>query len=733
VLAAAVVVARATMLETLRNPLDVYPGSDAVPRGPGAGTGVVLDVVACFPGLLVLARRVLDPRFVLRRAWSFLPLAGLAVLIVASTTWSGDRFAAAVSGFHWLAASVLLWSAAQLVRDWAHLRLVAAVAFGLLLVQIGQGLYYRYVEFPELRAQWEKNKAEILRQRGWEPGSFHALQFEKRLVSGEIMGFNSSENSFGAVVVLLATLAAGVMIQRVVDDDGPAWAAVAGAGAALGILVICHLRSRTAYATPVIGAAALAAVWVLRRWLGRHARLGYACGVALVVLALAAVVGHGLYHGTLPSDSLAFRWRYWTASARLFTQHPLAGVGWDNFGPHYLAVRLPVAAEEIKDPHNFVVRFATELGGVGLLLLVAWMLSLWWELSRAVTPVADEHDTAAQPALPPLRRIGPGARPDPSPALAMAVAVGVVAMVINVLASIDWSQSVAFVSLELMRRVGFLCLFLVGSAAVAVRSAQSQDLDDRRAPWVLYALMVGLGLFLVHNLVDFSLFEPGPMTLFMFLCGAALGVRLDDPATASAGRPRVATGMLIGLCIAWVVVAGTFVAPLVMAEQAAAEGDEALRLRSAARAADDYARALDAVPYNADYAFRAGRALLFAPDARPHADRAVAMLDRAAALDPDRAEYWLARANAESLRPNPDAAQIRGGYERALGLDPNSVQVRLEYAALLRRLGDPAGARGQYQAALRYNDLLSPDEPKRLSAEKVEQVRKAIAELGGAG
>jgi hypothetical protein len=76
---------------------------------------------------------------------------------------------------------------------------------------------------------------------------------------------------------------------------------------------------------------------------------------------------------------------------------------------------------------------------------------------------------------------------------------------------------------------------------------------------------------------------------------------------------------------------------------------------------------------------------------------------------------------------------MRRGYEQALRLDPNSVQVRLDYAALLRRLGDAAGARGQYEAALRYNDLLSPDEPKRLSAEKVEQVRKAVAELASAG
>jgi hypothetical protein len=59
------------------------------------------------------------------------------------------------------------------------------------------------------------------------------------------------------------------------------------------------------------------------------------------------------------------------------------------------------------------------------------------------------------------------------------------------------------------------------------------------------------------------------------------------------------------------------------------------------------------------------------------------------------------------------------------------VQVRLDYAALLRRVGDTVAAWQQYAEALRYNDLLSPDEPKRLPPEKVAEVRKAIADLPG--
>ena len=64
VLAAALVLARSTMLETLRNPLDIQPGAEPVPRGPGPGTGLILDLLCCVPALLVLARRAFNRHLV---------------------------------------------------------------------------------------------------------------------------------------------------------------------------------------------------------------------------------------------------------------------------------------------------------------------------------------------------------------------------------------------------------------------------------------------------------------------------------------------------------------------------------------------------------------------------------------------------------------------------------------------------------------------------------------------
>src|SRR5687768_4026771 len=63
VLALGLVLARATMMEILRDPLDVTPGAPPVPRAPGPGASLVLDLLAWVPALLVLARGALDRTF----------------------------------------------------------------------------------------------------------------------------------------------------------------------------------------------------------------------------------------------------------------------------------------------------------------------------------------------------------------------------------------------------------------------------------------------------------------------------------------------------------------------------------------------------------------------------------------------------------------------------------------------------------------------------------------------
>ena len=65
-------------------------------------------------------------------------------------------------------------------------------------------------------------------------------------------------------------------------------------------------------------------------------------------------------------------------------------------------------------------------------------------------------------------------------------------------------------------------------------------------------------------------------------------------------------------------------------------------------------------------------------------------------------------------------------YQSALGLDPNDVGLRLAYADALEKLGDKDFAKEQYREALRRDDELPKDEPKRLTEKKRKEIETAI-------
>jgi O-antigen ligase/tetratricopeptide (TPR) repeat protein len=703
------VCARAGMSEELRDPFDPRPGVEAPPRMPGPATSLFLDLLCCVPALMVLARRVFDRNYVIRWSWSHVFMGVLALWMALSVAWAGDRFAAMVGAANFIAALVVVWSASQLVRSWGRMRLVAAAVFGLFLVYIAAGLEYRFLDLPQFRKDWQEHRKERLGDQGLEEGTFAARQFELKVLGGDRGCFSDSPNTYAAALILMAIVAAGVVAQRRSNRDRIGWVIAVAVALLPAVVVIYHTHSRTALASALLGAVLLGVLRLLSGRLAARATLVYCLSVALFFLGAAAIVGHGLARNSLIDRSLTFRWYYWTGAARLVASHPVAGVGWGNFGQRYLQVRLPAATEEVKDPHNFIVRFFAELGVVGGSLLVAWMLFLWWELTR--------------PVLPAPGPMGPTAAKQRGTRLLAAVAA--CAVLLNVAISIDWGANGAWVFLQICRRLVGGAVLLAGLAAACLESLAEEKLDERACPWVLYGVLVGLGMFLLHSLIDFALFETGALFIFALLLGGALGLRQ----ASMAGRKR-RTGVVIGVFIAatvlWLIVAGALWGRTAAAESAAAEAQDAIRSRHFNEAFAGYDRAWTEQPLNADYAFHAAEALVYqrAPRSYVHG-----MLETAIQANPYAVKYRLFQAGYELEQPAPDAAIIRHAYERVLRLDPRNVGACIAYADALAKLGDKPEAARQYRHALAVDDELPPDEPKRLPKTRREEVEHKIAEL----
>jgi O-antigen ligase len=713
VLALAVVIARLTTPDALREPWEASPGGS--PRGlePGPATALMFDLLAAIPALLVLFRRVVDRDYRLHFRVSPLLLLGLAVWAVLSTGWSADRFAAAVVSCHFFAAACLLWAMSQLVRSADRFRIVSALCFGLLLVLVTQTVMYKFVEGPETARFFKDNQASFQREQGTDPNSLKAKMMEHKVLSGEVISFFKSPNSLAAVGVLLFFGCCGLGVQKIVDGEPREWLLLSAIAAGSLVWILLMARSKTSAATPFIGLAILAVFAVARGRIRTHFRLAYLAGVGLVVFAMIAVIGHGLYHhGLFPghfSNSLDFRWKYWVASGRMFTDHPWIGVGWDNFGLHYLAHRLPEAAEEISDPHNLLVRFFTELGAVGGILCIAWLLRLAWELTVPAAAIDGE------------------APAENSPGIRSIVAIILLGMLLHLTANMDFSQPLLDLLALMMKPILYLLALLLGTLGAAMLSPHTWSLDTRPAPWVVYCAITGLGMFLLHNLIDFSLFEAGAMSVFMMLAGASLGL------APAPDRRRTHRGFAVGAAFTavtvWLAAASFFVAPVFAAEQWLTAGNESIRtapaddrdgyIRHFREAATDFANASGLVPFNADYVFEQARTTAAIGDfAAAHN-----LLANAERLNPLRIDAYRLDAQLELESPHPNVAAVRTDFDTVIRLNPNDVSLHEQYAEALDHFGLHEQARVQYQAALDADDALPIGEPKRLSPDEVEQLK----------
>jgi O-antigen ligase/tetratricopeptide (TPR) repeat protein len=689
-IAISVVIARSTMMESLRDPFGATMDSTLAPRNAGPASGLVLDLLACVPALLILTRRALDPNPAARNSWANRIAGLLAIWTIASVFWADDKFAAAVSAAHFTAAICLLWAVSQIVTTWQRFRLVAAVFHGLLLVNLAQACVYRFVDLPNFQKNFEQQKAEFFKERGWKPDDFLARQFAQKIENKEILGFTGSSNSYAAVLVLLMGVSFGLIIQRIVDHDHWAWSAFLAAAIPATICVLVWTLCKAAFFTPLLILLILLVVW-------KFPKFNYAGGFSLILLAAISIVAFGLTFHRLPGASLNFRWRYWTAAWQMFLDHPILGVGWSNFGLHYTHYRLPIAAEEIQDPHNLFLRFLTELGIPGAILAVAWLARLWWELTRNFSAaLARGRDP-----------IGIG----------FILLLAIAGITINFLCSVDLSQSVSFIVVELMPRALFALVLVLGATVAAIKSLNESTLDDRPAPWVLYASLASLGAFLIHNWIEFSFFETGPLLLATLMAGSALGLR--QPPTAT--RRVTAVACVVAFALFLLTAALGFVVPVINSELLAQRGDDELHSRQFALASQDYFDAFQSTfKFNADYAYRAGFALAYQPDRT----RVRNMLDEAIAADPSMVSYSISRAHLDA--DLGDEAGMSRDFSKALELNPDEVSIHLDFAAALMRFHQTAEAAAQCDLARKYNDLLPVEEPKRLSDEEIGERIDAI-------
>ena len=207
------------------------------------------------------------------------------------------------------------------------------------------------------------------------------------------------------------------------------------------------------------------------------------------------------------TKSFGFRLQYWQSSWQMIAEHPLVGCGPGNFQNEYTRYKLPEAAEEVAEPHNFLFEVWATAGTPALVALLL-VLGCFARTCGAAVPAANA--CAAAPAA--------GAGETPAPQAADATVHALVGGMAGFLLSVPMGR----LSVAPPSPVAVLLGLPLAVAAVLLLRGW---VADGRLPRLLPA--VGVVVLLVDLLATGGIGLPSIAgTLWLLL---ALGLQGDQP------------------------------------------------------------------------------------------------------------------------------------------------------------------------------------------------------------
>jgi len=589
---------------------------------------------------------------------------------------------------------------------------------------------------------YEKDPAGHIGRAGFEPNSFQHMLYEHRLYSKDIRGFFTTGNSAGSFAILATFASIGLFIEQFKNRLKESShiplvlftivTAVVTAG-----LIITH--SKGAIIASAVSAGFLTAYLLFGRWLLAHRKTVLVFSLSAVVAGVVVVVWYGTSHGYLPGgNSMLVRWQYWLCSAKMYAAKPLTGVGGGNFAAYYTHYKLPQALEAVRDPHNFVLTILTQYGPLGLLgFVTAFGCVLYKTIftaaainSRPSNENSGSFMALAGAALVAILATLLALRP-----ILTADNIGDTFMVkVSVILTLYVIPAITFC-------IPFLLLWLSDEKSCITTRARD---NSTRA-----AVFCGLVAVLIHNLIDFAIFEPGVLTCFwaMIACLGATGFE--------GGRYRIfvfkpsftvrITAIAAVVAVVWVY-CGYALVPTVKASAAIQKSlrnpSQAVRLLPAA-AADDR---LNPAPFNF-----AGRFYLQHYNQIP-GKQALMLIQAAeyfnAATEREKADFknyekLMTVYELLAIHSTPDHTRqwLQKAYDSGLEAArryPGKGMLQFELGKIAERLDDNDAALAHYKKAVKIEDSYRAQFRRmypgremfsRLGQSRYEEAKKRIAKL----
>jgi hypothetical protein len=433
----------------------------------------------------------------------------------------------------------------QILDSQSKIKLVLAVVAALGVVSAYQCTEQFFISNQVTIDQYEQAPFTMLEPLGIQQGSFKQFLFEHRLYTSGVRGFFTTGNSAGSFAILASFAAIVLFLEkfknRKSDPAGPLHLVTCGIAVAAVLFGLAITKSKGAIAASLIAAVMFITYLLFGNWLKRHKKTIVIICLLFFIAGGYGVAAYGLTHGRLPGgNSMLVRWQYWYASAQMYADHPLTGIGpgnFTNFYPHY---KPGAAIESVADPHNFLLSVLTQYGPLGL---AGFLAMIFLPLRRVISP---------RPALvsPEIYQLGPTFK---KLAVVLIIIISVALLLIRpVIMPVAAGEDV-----DVMIYVVF-ALFIAPVAAFVVgfwlltAGGISGRAPNRNIIAALFCACLGVTL---HNLIDFAIFEPGVLITFWVIMAALIAMDSEYKHRGQfVFKPALFTKLIIlalGLIITW--------------------------------------------------------------------------------------------------------------------------------------------------------------------------------------
>lgn len=413
---------------------------------------------------------------------------------------------AAITNFVTLLAPVLMAVLfVQILESQAKVKLLLAVIAALGVVSAYQCAEQFFVSNQMMIEQYEQNRQAFLEPLGIQPGTFAQFLFEHRLSTKGVRGFFTTSNSAGSFALLASFAAIGIFVDKLKNRKygahGPLRFVCCGIAVAIVIFGFAITRSRGAIMASLAATAMFIAFLLFRNWLNTYKKAIFIVCLLFFFIIGCVVVRYGITHGRLPGgNSMMVRWQYWDGAVKMCADYPVTGVGGGNFGSFYPRYKAASALETVVDPHNFMLSILTQYGPLGLIgFLAVVSVPLWRAVSREsvlVLPKANQHEPVFTKAAIPF-------------VIVISAALLLIRPILSPIPPVSSFEEryAAIIVLYVFPVIVFIVGFLLLTGALISNKTDYTNI----AAAVLFCACVGV---LIHNLIDFAIFEPGVFTTF---------------------------------------------------------------------------------------------------------------------------------------------------------------------------------------------------------------------------